>query len=185
LTYTYHALIGKRGLLSHTPILIFSILGISFFFRERKVERFFAEYLLILAACAAYVLLTILRTNNYSGNAFGIRWFAALMLLLMLSLAFLEESIRANKTLRYAFWLVSALSIAIAVVGSYRPFLPSVRPVVGNPNIVENTIRVAIDRLVSLATIEGRIRTLGLLMLALFIFASLARNFTTESHERA
>ena len=64
-------------------------------------------------------------------------------------------------------------------------FLPSIRPVVGEPNVVENTILVGIDRLVSLATIEGRIRTLALLLLALIIFASLARNFTAGPHERA
>jgi hypothetical protein len=179
LTYTYHSILGRRGLISHTPILIFALYGLFVFIRTRRANQYFIEYLSLLLASAFYIGLILFRTNNYSGNAFGIRWFAAVMLILMLSLTFIEKAIRSRKYFRFAFWLVSALSITIAVIGSYRPFLPSARPVIGDPSIVENTIILGIERLMVLASLEGRIRTILLLVFSIVIFVYLAREFST------
>lgn len=180
LIYSYHMLIGKRGLISHTPILIFTFLGIFNFLRKRQSEPYVTEYLLVVAGCGLYVLLAVLRTNNYSGNAFGVRWFSAIMLILMLSLGVLEEAIRSNRKYRFAFWTVSIISIVLAIIGSYRPFLPSTRPVVGEPQIVENTIMLAIERLLTLSTLEGRIRIIILLILVTVIFVFLSRQYALE-----
>jgi hypothetical protein len=180
LTYSYHSLIGKRGLISHTPILLFAIYGIVIFVRERRSGQYFLEYLLMLIACGFYIVLILFRTTNYSGNAFGIRWFAAIMLILMISVAFLESAMRSNRYLRYIFWSVSALSIMIAIIGSYRPFLPSISPVVGDPSVVENTIIVGLIRLLTLASLEGQVRTVFLFLFCLVVFATLVHRFSTE-----
>lgn len=181
--YAFHMLLGNRGLLSHTPILVFSLIGIYYLYRNWASQRFNADYMLLLAACGIYVLLAILRTNNYSGDAFGVRWFASITLFLSLPLAFIEGTVRSNRKFLLAFWVVSAGSILVALLGSYRPFLPTSKPVIGEPQIVDNTILVAIERLVTLSTTLGKIRTLLLAALLSFIFGLLVRQFHVSQRE--
>jgi len=181
--YAFHALLGNRGLFSHSPILIFALIGIFYLYRIRDSQRLFADYLLLLAGCGIYVLITILRTNNYSGDAFGVRWFASITLLLSLSLAFIESTVRSNRKFRLSFWAVSAASILLALLGSYRPFLPTSLPVIGEPQIVDNTILVALDRLVTLSTTLGKVRILSLAAVLSCIFGLLVRQFHVSQRE--
>ena len=181
--YAFHMLVGNRGLLSHTPILFFSLIGIYILFRNRASQRFYADYMLLLAACCFYMLLAILRTNDYSGDAFGVRWFVSITIIISLSFSFIEETARANRKFLLAFWAVSAGSILLALVGSYRPFLPTSKPIIGEPQIVDNTILVALERLVTLSTTLGKIRTLFLAALVFFIFWHLVRQFQVSQRE--
>ncbi|TFH36974.1 MAG: hypothetical protein E4G99_03675 [Anaerolineales bacterium] len=185
-TYAFHMLLGNRGLLSHTPLLVFSLIGTYSLYRKRASQRFYADYLLLLAGCSIYILLTIFRTNNYSGDAFGVRWYVSITLILSLALAFIEGSVRTNRKYLMAFWVVSASSILLALVGSYRPFLPTSKPVIGEPQIVDNTILVALERLVTLSTTMGKIRLLLLAALLFCIFVLLVRQFhVTQGESRA
>jgi hypothetical protein len=122
LNYAFHMIIGDRGLISYTPILVFSIFGFVKIFQNKEF-KYRQEYLLILLASSAYVLMYILRSNNYSGYSYGVRWYANLMFLLCLPLAQISEDIKSSKMLRKAFIIVSCLSIFISFVGVNNPFV--------------------------------------------------------------
>ncbi|WP_293330740.1 hypothetical protein [Microcoleus sp. CAWBG58] len=122
LNYAFHMIIGHRGLISYTPILVFSIFGFVKILRNKEF-KYRQEYLLILLASSAYVLMYILRSNNYSGYSYGVRWYANLMFLLCLPLAQISEDIKSSKNLRKAFIFVSCLSIIISFVGVNHPFV--------------------------------------------------------------
>lgn len=169
LVYAFHMLIGNRGLFSHTPILLFAIPGVVLAYRLRRSQLPYSDTLLLVLACCLFIGLAILRTNNYGGDSFGVRWFATIMLILFLPIAFLSEEMGSRGWLRSLFWVVSALSIAIALVGSYRPFLPSPNPVPGLPGIVDNTMWLAIVRIATLSTPLGKVR---FLLVAAIVYAA-------------
>lgn len=123
LTYAIHMIIGHRGLISYTPILVFSIFGFVKVFQNKQF-KYRQEFLLILLASSAYVLMYILRSNNYSGDSYGVRWYANLMFLLCLPLAQISEEVKSSKIFRKAFIIVSCMSIFISFVGVNHPFVP-------------------------------------------------------------
>ncbi|NJS12287.1 MAG: hypothetical protein HC789_18885 [Microcoleus sp. CSU_2_2] len=122
LNYAFHMIVGHRGLISYTPILVFSIFGFVKIFQNKEL-KYRQEYLLILLASSAYVLMYILRSNNYSGSAYGVRWYANLMFLLCLPLAQISEDIKNSQRLKQAFIIVSCMSIIISFVGINNPFV--------------------------------------------------------------
>lgn len=121
LFYAFHMLLGNRGLISHTPILLFSVFGILIIYKKSRFQ-YKTEYTYILLATLSYIAIYILRTTNYSGWAFGIRWFASLMLILCLPFAYIESKIRSSRTTRVLFLGVGCLSILISLIGAYNPF---------------------------------------------------------------
>ncbi|WP_445175392.1 hypothetical protein [Microcoleus sp.] len=122
LYYAFHMIIGHRGLISYTPILVFSIWGFVKVFQNKEF-KYRQEYLLILLASSAYVLMYILRSNNYSGFSYGVRWYANLMFLLCVPLAQISQEVKSSQMLRKAFIIVSCMSIVISFVGVTHPFL--------------------------------------------------------------
>jgi hypothetical protein len=122
LNYAFHMIVGHRGLISYTPILVFSIFGFVKIFQNKEL-KYRQEYLLIFLASSTYVLMYILRSNNYSGSAYGVRWYANLMFLLCLPLAQISENIKSSKMLKQAFMLVGCMSIIISFVGINNPFV--------------------------------------------------------------
>ncbi len=158
LVYAFHVLLGNRGLLSRTPLLVFAVPGTAEVCRAARSERPYREALLLLAASGLFVGLAILRTNNYGGDSFGVRWFATIMLSLCLPIGFVPQDLRGRRWFAAVFWAVSGVSITLALVGSYRPFLPTSGSVPGEPALVDNTIWLAINRLLSLLTLLGRLR---------------------------
>lgn len=122
LNYAFHMIIGHRGLISYTPILVFSIFGFVKIFQNKEF-KYRQEYLLILLGSCTYVMMYILRSNNYSGDSYGVRWYANLMFLLCLPLAQISEEVKRSKMLRKAFIIVSCMSIVISFVGANHPLL--------------------------------------------------------------
>jgi hypothetical protein len=122
LSYAFHMLVGNRGLLSYTPILLFSCFSLALIVKQRSPLTL--TYLFIGMATVGYLMLYISRTVNYSGYSFGIRWYANLMLILCLPIAHLEYQLKTVRVLRFLFIGVACLSFAIAIVGSYNPFTP-------------------------------------------------------------
>jgi hypothetical protein len=122
LNYSFHMLLGNRGLLSYTPILVFSCFSLVLVVQRRS--PLMPAYLLIGMATISYLLLYISRTVNYSGYSFGIRWYANLMLILCLPIAHLEYQLKTVRSLRFLFISVACISFAIAIIGSYNPFTP-------------------------------------------------------------
>lgn len=123
LNYTFHMILGNRGLISHTPILLFSIFALIVTFRD-KYFPYKKEYLYILTASLAFMLLYILKTVNYSGFAFGIRWFASVMFILCLPLAHIKREVIGSRRLKILFIVITLFSILFSLVGTYNPFTP-------------------------------------------------------------
>ncbi|WP_339385396.1 hypothetical protein [Aetokthonos hydrillicola] len=121
LNYAYHMLLGNRGLISYTPILIFSFYGFVklLFNREFKYRK---EYVLMFVASCSYVLLYIFRSNNFSGWAYGVRWYADLMFLLCLPIAHIYYEIHNLKAVRILFFITASISILVSFVGAIYPF---------------------------------------------------------------
>jgi hypothetical protein len=124
--YSFHMLLGNRGLISHTPILLFSVLGIFIIYKKNCGFPYTSEYSSILLASLLFIAFSLFRTTNYSGFAFGIRWFASLMLSLCLPIAYLESNVRSSRTIRVLFLVTACLSIFISLVGAYAPISPLV-----------------------------------------------------------
>ncbi|MGL5923168.1 MAG: hypothetical protein ACRC32_09655 [Chroococcidiopsis sp.] len=119
--YAFHMLVGSRGLLSYTPILLFAIYGWSRAIMQPGF-KYKKEYLFIAAICLAYVMFYIFRSNNYSGHSYGVRWFASIMLLACVPLTHILEPIQKSKLLRGIFLAIASVSILISLVGTIAPF---------------------------------------------------------------
>lgn len=124
LFYAFHMMLGNRGLISHTPILLFSIFGIFLIYKKNLRFQYKTEYGFILLACLLYIAIYLLRTTNYSGWGFGIRWFASLMLILCLPIALIDQKVKSSKSIRILFLSVVFLSISISIIGAYIPISP-------------------------------------------------------------
>jgi hypothetical protein len=119
--YAFHMLVGSRGILSYTPILLFAFYGWyrTIFQPNFKYKK---EYIFITAVCLAYVMFYIFRSNNYSGHSYGVRWFASIMLLACVPLAHIAEPIQKSKLLQGIFLAIASASILISLVGAIAPF---------------------------------------------------------------
>ncbi|NJL69677.1 MAG: hypothetical protein HC894_29520 [Microcoleus sp. SM1_3_4] len=122
INYFFHMTIGYRGLISYTPILVFSIWGFIKVLANKQF-KYRQEYLLIFLASSAYVMMYILRSNNYSGHSYGVRWYANLMFLLCLPLAQVSDDVKSSKRVRQAFIIVSCVSVVVSFVGVMAPFV--------------------------------------------------------------
>jgi len=162
LIYTFHMIIGHRGLLSHTPILLFSVYALIIIFKRLSKHKKY--YLYITLASTAFILLYVFRSNNYSGGSFGIRWFASIMLLLCLPLGQIRNEIRDSKIIRRLFLTLVSISIFFSALGTFNPFVDS--------NETTNTLLNSIY-LVTNSTTFFRIRLLLALIVIYYIFSEL------------
>lgn len=120
ITYAYNMLIGNRGLLSYSPIMLFSIYGwMKMFFKPNF--KYKKEYLFIAMTCTVFVIFYIWRTNNYSGYSYGVRWFASIMLLGCVPLAHVAEEVR-SKHFGLLFVAIASISIFISFIGLIAPW---------------------------------------------------------------
>lgn len=120
INYTINMLIGSRGLLSYSPIILFSIYGwIKMFFQPSF--RYKKEYLFIAITCIVFVIFYIWRTNNYGGYSYGVRWFASIMLLGCIPLAHVAEEVR-KKHFGSLFVAIASISIFISFIGLIAPW---------------------------------------------------------------
>jgi hypothetical protein len=121
LRYSFTLYLGNRGFFSHTPIMFFSIMGILAFFRQKK-KSYQIPYLCGIAASVAFMLLYTLKTVDYGGYSYGVRWFVTPMLLLFLPLSHAGNSVRSSRLLKNFFVVIACISIAISLVGTYNPY---------------------------------------------------------------
>jgi len=98
--YSFNMLIGKRGLFSYSPILLFSVFALIKTICFKREFEYRKEYLFIATTSLAFIMLYILRSNDYSGDAYGVRWFTSLMFILCIPLAHIGDSIKKYKILR-------------------------------------------------------------------------------------
>jgi len=120
-TYAFHMLIGNRGLFSFTPILMFSLWALILIFRKKNVFK--PYYLFITLSIVSLILFYIFRTNEYGGGAYGIRWFAPIMLLGLLPIVEVTKRIDKSRSLRILFISLSCFSIMISLIGTVNPYI--------------------------------------------------------------
>jgi hypothetical protein len=76
LRYTYDMFVGQRGLFSFTPMLIFAFSGMLVAFRQRRQRGLIAA---VFGGSLVFAAYLILRTDNFGGLAWGVRWFVPLV----------------------------------------------------------------------------------------------------------
>jgi hypothetical protein len=122
--YAFHMIAGSRGLFTLSPVLVFSIAGIILIRRRKMIPDYRSDLRVFLLVCLGYIGLYVFRSVDYSGYAYGIRWWVSIMPLLCLPLAFLDDWILSNPLLRIIFMVVTTLSIMVSLLGYYAPFTP-------------------------------------------------------------
>jgi hypothetical protein len=122
LRYAFHMLLGNRGFFSHSPIMLAALLGLFGVSRSiaAKPSRF--VYGVAVFGCVVFMSLCILRTNNYSGASFGVRWFATPIPLLALAMAGLERPFHASSRVRAGLLALGLASVLFSAIGSVMPF---------------------------------------------------------------
>lgn len=119
--YAANMLVGVRGLFLYSPILLFGTWALVRKLRDtgdfdRSIYRFIA------IATSLYIASAIIATIDYGGDAFGMRTFVGITLLLCVPLGTLGVDLRANARLRAIFLATLAVSTAIALSGVNDPF---------------------------------------------------------------
>ncbi len=116
LVYFFHMIIGKVGIFSLTPHLLFIFLGFYNVYKKQSSNtKNFALYILI--STTAYIFIYSIKTTNYSGGSFGVRWFVATIPFLSILICF------ANHQFIKTFILLSSISIIISFLGMLNPYL--------------------------------------------------------------
>lgn len=141
--YAYHMLVGARGLISHSPILVASLFALPLVLGRNSPAARRGNLAGVLLGCAAFIAFYILRTNNYAGGSFGPRWYVTVMLCLCLPLAALEPVLRSSPAKRTAFLALVLLSVVIALIGVASPWTPAIE--IGHPGFPSNSILGAVE----------------------------------------
>lgn len=116
MVYAFHMLFGYRGLFSYTPIVFVGLVGLLFPSIENQESDLKTASRVLFVGICLYLTIYILRTNNYSGYSYGVRWFASISPLCCLGL--LSKYV-------WRFWIIfPALlySMCIAMLGLVDPF---------------------------------------------------------------
>jgi len=196
LFYTFHMILGNRGLISHTPLLILAIYGIHLLWQQ-KDHPYRQEYLLFFTASICYFMLFVSRTVNYSGFAFGVRWFVTPMLILCLPIALLESPAKKSARFRVFFVFIACLSIAFSFLGTFNPFMSDGMEDAERYFDVPNTLLVGGSLLATSMGFDGRRQTLplarflvGLSLTYFFLYLQLSRwwrqaRLQPEQHSRS
>jgi hypothetical protein len=121
LAYAWLCFFGKRGLFSHTPIMLFLVGAMTVIACDRTHPRRLEAALVLVPTCVlvAYYLLT---STDPGGNSYGVRWYCLFMPLCFVFLADTYHRLR-RRAARVAFWTAFALSFPLAFIGSLAPWL--------------------------------------------------------------
>jgi len=118
--YVWHSLIGYRGLLLFNPVLLFpaAVLLAAVFSRRWTEYRAFSIYVLSsIFATAAYYLV---KTVNYGGWSYGMRFFVPLIPPLAIYMGpFL--AVRRGFLIKCIFILSLAISVGVSLIGVLNP----------------------------------------------------------------
>ncbi|MEM2956162.1 MAG: hypothetical protein QW041_01120 [Candidatus Pacearchaeota archaeon] len=170
LIYAFHMIFGNRGFFSYTPILLFSVYALAINFKRK--DYYTKYYLYILLSSLMFIIFYIIRTTNYSGNSFGVRWFATIILLCLLPLGRISKDIEKSKIKKGLFILLAVLSMIISLIGTVNAFT-----IIGNnQNSLINCINFLIRK-----DIVYKIKLLGISVIIFYGFYKLLKNLMNQS----
>jgi hypothetical protein len=117
--YAFQILVGHRGILSLTPIWLFSVLGMGIWLvRGPRGPRYFAAGVVVLTlVCLAFYVSRPLEDRNYGGVAVGFRWmFWLIPLWLLCAVPAADAAARRpwSRGLAWGLLLISVLSASYA-----------------------------------------------------------------------
>lgn len=113
LTYAFHSLFGYSGFFSYSPVLLI------FFFAIPQIRhRLQKEGAIIILATIILLGFYILKTDNYGGWSYSIRWWVPLIpFLLFFGSLYLQK----QKSFKI-FYLLLAISVVISAIGIISPW---------------------------------------------------------------
>jgi len=113
LTYAFHSLFGYSGFFSYSPVLL-----IFFFALPQIRHRLQKEGVIIILATVVLLGFYILKTDNYGGWSYSIRWWVPLIpFLLFFGSLYLQK----QKSFKI-FYLLLAISVVISAIGIISPW---------------------------------------------------------------
>ena len=77
----------------------------------------------VTVASASYVVIVVLGTTDYGGDAYGLRRFVGIEMLMCLSLGAIWNELQSRRTERYAFLVILGLSLTSAGLGVRDPLV--------------------------------------------------------------
>ena len=120
-SYAWLCFFGQRGLFSHTPVLLFIVVGMARLVSDRHYAWRGEVAAVAVPTCVlvAYYLLT---STDAGGNAYGVRWFC---LFIPLAYVFMPHAYGRldRRWSRALFWIAYAASIPLALIGALDPWL--------------------------------------------------------------
>lgn len=117
LEFLFHSTFGYRGLISYSPILLFSLIGISYALKNKNTKLTAIIILFSIIVIYGYYTIT---DNNYGGYSYGNR---RIIVLTPFILLFAKDLFPLkNLKLRYAFYAILLISIVFALIGVYQPW---------------------------------------------------------------
>ncbi len=118
--YAFDLILGKKGFILFTPVLIFSIIGLIIAFFRKEYRK---EAIMVCAGIIACLIFYITRTNNYGGCSYGLRWTVPLIPLLYLFTPVLfERKFRLLILIKIAFIITLVISAFFAFLGAMEPW---------------------------------------------------------------
>lgn len=180
LNYAFHMLLGNRGLISHTPLLIISLIALFRIFKYAFPYK--KEYLYIVTGSLAFATMYITRTVNYSGYSFGIRWFATIMPLLSLPIAHLNWG-RSSKLFKSLFISFTCLSILFSLIGTYNPFIPDHLSDIQRYANPPNTLLLSIKLIATESSLRYKLSLLISAVAIYFLFFRMLKNLNQKPYQ--
>ena len=120
--YAFHNLLGIRGLLSTTPILLAGLVGlVALLLRAGDPRRW--EGWVIGAGSAIVIAFYSVATDSYGGWAYGLRFFLPLAPLLLYLAVHLPERLWSRGP-GIALAALLVVSAALSWIGAYHPWTP-------------------------------------------------------------
>ncbi len=118
--YAFDLILGKRGFVLFTPVLVFSIIGLIIAFFRKEYRK---EALMVSVGVIACLIFYITRTNNYGGCSYGLRWTVPLIPFLYLFTPVLfQKKFRFLTLVKLAFIITLAVSAFFAFLGAMEPW---------------------------------------------------------------
>jgi 4-amino-4-deoxy-L-arabinose transferase-like glycosyltransferase len=116
LFYLFNMLFGIQGIFLYTPVLVFGFWGMIRAIKEKK-DKISSLAKLILISCITILIVLLLKTDNYGGASYGLRWFVICIPCVMFFIPNLIDKFK-NKKFLGVFMIVSVVSFIISFVGT-------------------------------------------------------------------
>jgi hypothetical protein len=110
--YTCRALVGDRGLFAYCPLLLLGLAGLL-----RQVRQGLLTAGLLLAGIAGQMILVLTQTDNFGGDAYGVRHFLAFVPLLYFFTVFVVPILSNEKWLAIVWGVAAVWSLFSAYQG--------------------------------------------------------------------